>query len=66
MPQRYDCTVDDLPGYVELGDVWSYEMCIRDSQYMMFFTEFGVGVADRTNGTARYVNNAVWADGTPS
>lgn len=35
-------------------------------QYMMFFTEFGVGVADRTNGTARYVNNAVWADGTPS
>ncbi len=35
-------------------------------QYMMFFTEFGVGVADRTNGTARYVNNAAWADGTAS
>lgn len=24
MPQRYDCTVDGLSGYVELGDVWSY------------------------------------------
>lgn len=36
-------------------------------QYVQIFTEFGVGVgADRTNGTARYVNNAVWADGTPS
>lgn len=33
-------------------------------QYLMFFLEFGVGVADRTNGTARYVNNATWADGT--
>ncbi len=35
-------------------------------QYMMLFTEFGVGVADRTNGTARYVNNTTWADGTPT
>ena len=35
-------------------------------QYLMLFTEFGVGVGDRTNGTARYVNNAVWADGTPT
>ena len=35
-------------------------------QYMMLFTEFGVGVGDRTNGTTRYVNNAVWADGTPT
>lgn len=35
-------------------------------QYMMLFTEFGVGVSDRTNGTARYVNNATWADGTPT
>jgi hypothetical protein len=33
---------------------------------LMLFTEFGVGVADRTNGTARYVNNATWADGTPT
>ena len=33
-------------------------------QYLMLFLEFGVGVADRTNGTARYVNNATWADGT--
>jgi len=33
---------------------------------LYLFTEFGVGVADRTNGTARYVNNATWADGTPT
>lgn len=35
-------------------------------QFLMLFTEFGVGVSDRTNGTARYVNNTTWADGTPS
>lgn len=35
-------------------------------QYMMMFFEFGVGVNDRTNGTARYVNNTTWADGTPT
>ncbi len=35
-------------------------------QYMMLFTEYGVGVSDRTNGTARYVNNTTWADGTAS
>lgn len=35
-------------------------------QFMMLFTEFGVGVADRTAGTPRYVNNASWADGTPT
>jgi hypothetical protein len=34
-------------------------------QYMMLFTEFGVGVADRTAATPRYVNSATWADGTP-
>lgn len=33
-------------------------------QNLMLFTEFGVGVGDRTNGTPRYVNNAAWADGT--
>jgi len=33
-------------------------------QNLMLFVEFGVGVANRTNGTARYVNNATWADGT--
>jgi hypothetical protein len=33
-------------------------------QNLMLFTEFGVGVGDRTNGTPRYVNNANWADGT--
>jgi hypothetical protein len=36
-------------------------------QYMMMYTEFGVGVGmDRTNGTARYFNSATWADGTPT
>lgn len=33
-------------------------------QYLMLQLEFGVGVYDRTAGTARYVNNATWADGT--
>jgi len=36
-------------------------------QYMMLDFRFGVGVGpDRTNGTSRYVNNATWADGTPT
>jgi hypothetical protein len=35
-------------------------------QYMMLFMEFGVGVGDRTAATPRYVNNATWADGTPT
>ncbi len=35
-------------------------------QNLMLFTEFGVGVGDRTNGTAGYVNNANWADATIS
>jgi hypothetical protein len=36
-------------------------------QYGMFFFEFGVGVGDRTNGTARYNNHAnTWTDGTPT
>ena len=35
-------------------------------QWMMLFMEFGVGVYDRTAGTARYNNNATWADGTPT
>jgi hypothetical protein len=33
-------------------------------QNLMLQTRFGVGVGDRTNGTARYVNNAAWSDGT--
>ena len=33
-------------------------------QNLMLYVEFGVGVAERVNGTARYVNNAAWADGT--
>lgn len=35
-------------------------------QHLMLRMNFGVGVADRTNGTARYVNNNVWADGVPT
>lgn len=35
-------------------------------QYLMLYTEIGVGVFDRTAATPRYVNNATWADGTPS
>lgn len=35
-------------------------------QKLMLYLEFGVGVNDRTAATARYVNNAAWADGTPS
>lgn len=34
--------------------------------YLMSYCEFGVGIADRTNGTPRYVNNTTWADGTPT
>lgn len=33
-------------------------------QNMMLELEFGVGVADRTAGTPRYVNSETWADGT--
>ena len=33
---------------------------------MMLFTEFGVGVFDRTAASPRYVNNATWSDGTPT
>lgn len=35
-------------------------------QNLMVFLEFGVGVGDRTAATPRYVNNATWADGTPT
>lgn len=33
-------------------------------QSLMLYVELGVGVADRTGATPRYVNNATWADGT--
>lgn len=33
-------------------------------QYLMLFTEFGVGVVDRTDGTCQYTNSGTWADGT--
>ena len=39
---------------------------INPLQNLMLYTEFGVGVADRTNGTPRYTNNTTWADGTPT
>ena len=32
-------------------------------QDLMLYLEFGVGVGNRLNGTARYVNNAAWSDG---
>ncbi len=35
-------------------------------QYLMLYFQFGIGVNDRTAGTGRYVNNATWADGTPT
>jgi len=35
-------------------------------QNLMLFAEFGVGVADRTAATPRYVNSATWADGSPT
>lgn len=35
-------------------------------QYLMLQIRFGIGVADRTAATPRYVNSATWADGTPS
>lgn len=41
-------------------------MGIIPLQNMMTQIGFGVGVADRTNGTARYTNNTTWADGTPT
>jgi hypothetical protein len=35
--------------------------------YMIVKANFGVGVADRTNGTPRYVNHAnTWTDGVPT
>ncbi len=35
-------------------------------QYAMLFTEYGIGVADRTAATPRYVNSTTWADGSAS
>lgn len=35
-------------------------------QNLQLFTEFGVGVNDRTAGTTRFVNNATWANTTAS
>lgn len=54
------------PSVVAMPDPRSGAGAVFPLQYMMLFTEFGVGVADRTAGTPRYVNNATWADGTPT
>jgi hypothetical protein len=35
-------------------------------QHLMLYVEFGVGIADRTAGTSRYVNSATWTDGVPT
>lgn len=35
-------------------------------QNLMLFSQYGVGVKDRTGATPRYVNSATWADGTPT
>lgn len=54
------------PQVVAMPDPRSGAGAAYPLQYMMLFTEFGVGVADRTAGTPRYVNNTTWADGTPT
>lgn len=33
-------------------------------QDLMLYTEFGIGVGNRSNGVTAYVNNGNWADGT--
>lgn len=55
-----------MPGVMAMPDPRSGAGAAYPLQNLVLFTEYGVGVADRTNGTARYVNNATWADGTPS
>ena len=55
-----------LPQFTAFPDPRSGAGAIYPLQNIMLYGEFGVGVKDRTNGTARYVNNATWADGSPS
>ena len=55
-----------LPTFTAFPDPRSGAGAVYPLQNIMFYGEFGVGVKDRTNGTARYVNNATWADGTPT
>ena len=55
-----------LPMVQAFPDPRSGAGAVYPLQYMMLFTEFGVGVGDRTNGTPRFVNNANWSDGTAS
>jgi hypothetical protein len=53
MPQRYDCTVDGLSGYVEFGDVWSYAELrqvdsLNDADLMAFVGRKMIAVDLRT------------------
>ena len=57
---------ENMPMVMAMPDPRSGAGAVYPLQNIMLFTEFGVGVADRTNGTARYVNSATWADGTPT
>ena len=45
------------------GGVQDAERGVDPLMNLMAYMEVGVGVGNRTNGTARYVNNGVWADG---
>lgn len=55
-----------IPQVIAMVDPRSGGNAAYPLQSIMLYLEFGVGVSDRTNGTARYVNNATWADGTPT
>lgn len=55
-----------LPQFTAFPDPRSGAGAVYPLQNIMLYGEFGVGIMDRTNGTARYVNSATWADGTPT
>jgi hypothetical protein len=54
------------PQFVVMPDPRSGAGGAYPLQDAMIYVQFGVGVYDRTAATARYVNNATWADGSPS
>lgn len=50
MPHRYDCDVDGLSGYVELGDTWSYAELrhvdsLNDADLMAFIARKTIAVS---------------------
>lgn len=53
---------NSLPAFVAMTDPRAGSGAFP-LQNLMLFSEFGVGVGDRTAATPRYVNNATWADG---